>query len=173
MKRTALAVSFTLLLAASLLAAGYTPPSHSSGSSQHCYVLVEITGTDASANIYATQQDVKNRQEQVNADNMAKAKDNKVLDAEISKLSGQLATKAAKLAAAKDETAKADLQKEVDDLKAQIAQKKSEKKPYVRTLDPKQFSTRADADKYIEQVLKDAQAAKEKAELKEADAKKK
>ena len=175
MKRALIAVGCTLILSATAFA-GCVPPAtthHSgSGTSQQCWVLVEVTGPDATANVYAKTDDVKARQEQIGKDNAERAKENKAIDAEVSKLGGELSSKGAKLAASKDDAEKATLKGEIDALKAQIVSKKGEKKPLTRTLDPKQFSARADADKFIEQVYKDVQAAKDAADKKEASSKK-
>jgi hypothetical protein len=61
------------------------------------------------------------------------------------------------------------LQKEVDDLKEQIAEKKGEVKPLTTwNWPPMVFMKRDLADKFIDQVVMDAEKAKQKAAEKEA-----
>jgi hypothetical protein len=87
------------------------------------------------------------------------------------KLNGKLNAKKNALGAAKDQDEKDTIQKDIDQLTKDIADKKAQiREMTVAVKPPKQFPKRADADKYVEQVYKDAEAAKER--KKEADAKK-
>jgi hypothetical protein len=136
--------------------------------SERCYVIVERTGFDVNCTVLPSQQEVNNRIAQLKKDNSDIAKANKPIEDEVKKLVGQLAAKKRALANAKED-AKADLQKEVDDLTSQIAEKKAEIKPYVTWANPVHFSKQAEADKYIMQVTKQAEADKEKAAKIEAE----
>ncbi len=126
--------------------------------------------------ITVKQKEVNNRIAELQRDNAERLKGNKAITEEVNKLTGQLTAKKRELANAKDDAAKQEVQTAIDDLTSQIAAKKSEAKLMTTWLPPKYFGKRADADKFIEQVVKQAEAMKEKAEKKkekEAEGKKK
>ena len=142
---------------------------HSSkDNSDRAYVLVEITGFDVNCSTFQAQVDVNARVAELRQLNAERAKENKVLLDEVKKMNTELAAKKREVSSAKEDDAKAEAQRAVDDLTAQIEQKKTEEKLLTRWNAPKYFSKRADADKYIEQVYKESEAAKERAAKKEA-----
>lgn len=166
MKRQLL-VSLVVLFGVSSVSFAQTT-THKDENSERCYVIVERTGLEVNCTVLPSQQEVNNRIAQLQKDNSETAKANKPIEDEAKKLMGQLTAKKRELANAKED-AKADLQKQVDDLTTQIAEKKAEIKLYVTWKPPVHFSKQADADKYIMQVTKQAEADKEKAAKIEAD----
>ncbi len=167
MKRQLL-VSLVVLFGICAVSFAQTKTTTHKEDSERCYVIVERTGLEVNCTVLPSQQEVNNRIAQLQKDNSETAKANKPIEEEVKKLTGQLAAKKRALASAKD-TDKEALQKEVDDLTSQISAKKAEIKLYVTWGKPVHFSKQADADKYIMQVTKQAEADKEKAAKMEAD----
>lgn len=173
MKRLALAsLAIGLALAFAATASAQAPRRTATDDGERTYVIVEITGLDVNCSSLPSQTDVNSRIVELQKENGERMKANKAIDDEIKKLTSQMTVKKRELTAAKEDADKENLQKEIDDLKAQIDQKKMEIKPLTTWQAPKRFSKRDDADKYVEQVYKLSEAAKEKAAKKE-EAKKK
>ncbi|KPJ57723.1 MAG: hypothetical protein AMS16_00895, partial [Planctomycetes bacterium DG_58] len=84
----------------------------------------------------------------------------------VRKLQSKIAAKGRALAKAEDDATKTTLKEEITSLKAEVEQKKGEKKPYIKLIGPRRFSKRADADAYIAAVQKAAEKARAKAEAK-------
>jgi len=141
------------------------------GSSTDYYVVVEVTGYSVASGIYNKIDDIKTRAAVVEKVNRDIQKANKAADAELKKLRDQLASKSRELAKCDDTARKTHLETDITSLKAQIEQKDGERRAPTRMLEPRKFSTREDADKYVETVLKQAQKAAEKRdEKKKGDA---
>ena len=83
------------------------------------------------------------------------------MDAEIKKLRSQLAAKGREVSKCTDAVRKTELQTDVTALKEQISQKDGERKPLISLIEPKKFSKREEAEKYVEALLKQAEKAKE------------
>ena len=142
-------------------------PSHSSDhdGTGTCFVVAEATGLDVSCVLYTKLEEVKQHMDGIPRRNKEITDGNKAVKAEIEKLQGQLASKSAQLSKAADENTKAELQKEVDSLKQQIADKKAELKPTIRA-EYRRFGTREQADKWIEQVNQEGERKRAQAEKK-------
>lgn len=134
---------------------------------ERTYVLVEFTGLDVTCTSLPSQKDVDNRVAELQRENADRAKANKAVVDEVKKLNTELAAKKRELAAAKEDAAKQEAQRAVDDVTAQIEGKKSEFKILTTWNAPKRFSKFAAAQKYIDEVYKEAQVAKERAAKKE------
>ena len=141
-------------------------PRRDYGESEACYVLVEKAGYEVTCNVYATKAETKDRAVAVAKENRAILKANKEIDAEVRKLQSKIAAKGRALAKAEDDATKTTLKEEIASLKAEVEQKKGEKKPYIKLIGPRRFSKRADADAYIAAVQKAAEKARAKAEAK-------
>jgi hypothetical protein len=135
------------------------------------YVLVQMSGDDVSCTLYTTTDDLKKQEAAVAKQNVEIVKANTALNAEIIKLKAQLAGKTRELTKAADDDAKAPIQKDIDDLKGQIADKQGQQKPVVKLFDPRRFNNRNDAEVFMENTYKEAEKMKEK-KLQAADKKK-
>ena len=166
-------VAVVALCSISLAAGTYTPPkgyvpygSSRGGSgtttTNQFFVLVQLAGDDVSCTLYTTMAELNKQAEVVHTQNVEAVKANKPVEAEIRKLRGEVTAKTKELGKAPDDDAKAEIQKAIDTLKAQIAQKQTELKPVVKLVDPRRFGSREDAEKFMEQTYKEAEKIKEK-----------
>jgi len=162
----------TVMLCPECFAAGPTIPgthtshssdhSHSSASTNQFYVLVQRSGDDVSCSLYTTVDEFNKQVEVIVKQNAESTKTNKVVNAELRKLRGELTAKNKELAKAQDDDAKAEIQKSIETLKDQIAQKEAELKPVVKWVGPRRFNTREDAERFMEATYKEAEKIKEK-----------
>ena len=134
----------------------------SSNTQSWFYVLVEMRGDDVTCSMYTTTDDLKREQDAVAKQNIEIAKADKALDAEIKKLKAQLATKTRELAKADGDDAKAAVQKEIDDLNGQIADKQGQIKPIVKLFPPRQFNKIEDAQQFMDNTQKEDEEIKKK-----------
>ena len=127
---------------------------------QTTYVLVQVCGDDVNCSVFTTTSDVKKQQDLVAQKNAETMKANSALAEDIQKLKAQLAQKQKALAKANGGDGKAAIQKEIDDLKARIEQKQGELEPLIQLFEPRKFNNQADAEKFIENTVKEAEQIK-------------
>ena len=162
-------VVFDVGVGASFAQRRYTPKTTartSSGNSAagQCFVLVEKTGLDVYAGLYAAVDDVKNRLALLKAENAKRNHANHAIDNAIKDLRAEISARKREIAKAEkeaDEPTKAGLVKEIAALEEQIVEKATERVILVKFVGPKQFRTRKAAEKYIEAQYEAADDAKE------------
>lgn len=134
------------------------------------YVIVEKADLDVMCVLYASMQGVRGHAAGVKNRNNERKLANTVIEKELKKLRADLAKRGRQLAQSEDPDRKAELEKEIEALKSQIAEKEAERRPLIKLIGPKRFGSREAAERYMEAVYTAADKAREKAQAKDTDA---
>ena len=130
------------------------------------WVLTEQAGLDFTRTIYAKKDKAEERRAAIREANRGPVEANKPIEKEIRKLRLRWFTRKRQLADSEDDARKAELQKEIETFREEIAAKQAELQPVIKVYPPTKYSKKAAAERYIAAAQARADKAKAKAEAK-------
>ena len=125
--------------------------------------MLDKSGYEVTSNVFTSTEQVKLHQQTVLQQNMEILKANRAIEAELKDLKKQIEAKTREMVKCDDPLTKGGLQQEIDGLKAKLAAKQAEFRPYIVVIGPQRFDKREQADAYVERVRIEAERARSKA----------
>ncbi len=125
-------------------------------------MVIDRAGTEIAVTTFTDKTKVEEHKAAILVRNAEIVKQNQAIDEQLAALRKSLSDKELELARETDADKKPALQTEIDKLKAQITQTEAKRQPVIVVIGPTKFTTRDQAEAYIEQVK--ASAGKVKAD---------